>query len=254
MDERELQEIYKRLGTERVLNELDKKFGRTPQNEPQTNTPEGLSSMASDDLWADLEAKNKRRQDKIENSKETQEVYSAYELNNIFSLRRELLQVTEADPIKKLEKIEKVLDSKDIWKYKFSTQPGSGSMEQLTTSPQDSLYYVTHTGLSLRVKRILAYRPEKDEPLIYPVFEKAVFRSGGQEDYSTIPEYGLWAGEFASKDFLNLQKNNTKLSDNYNSKLRFYVDAGKIVGVASELKNEDPYHNGDRVNKIYKIS
>jgi hypothetical protein len=213
-----------------------------------------LKRLGSDRVFQELAARQKAQVARIEGSELKRESYSRVQLTELFELRKQLFARLGVNPKSKLREVESVMDRRDFWKHKFSTQPGSGDVNDLARSPQDSIYYLTPNGLSLRLKKILAYSPQEDEPLVYPVFEKAVFHEDGQEGYVLAPRIGLWTGEFASSDFLKLQRDfmaGKPLPPEYQSKLGFYEKGGKIVGVASELKGEDPYHNGDRVNHIY---
>ena len=208
-------------------------------------------------MFAELEAKRKAAADRIEGASVRRESYSRSQLQKLFRLRKQLQLMLEKDPKGKIREVESYMDAQNFWAHKFTTQPGSGDINDLACSPQDSIYYLTENGLSLRLKRALAYSPKEDESLVYPVFEKSVFREDGSDAYTLTPKIGAWAGEFASNDFLVLQKEfmaGKPLPTEYKSKLGFYQKDqkdGKIIGVGSELSGEDPYHNGDRVNKIY---
>jgi hypothetical protein len=145
------------------------------------------------------------------------------------------------------------LDSLPIWAHKFSTEcPGETALE---ITPNDSIYYTTPSGISLRLKRLI--RNLGLGEVIQPFFEKIIFRSRDENKIITEPKLGYDIKEYVTKDFLVLQDQD-KIEKDYRSDIRtyyknneiYYIEAPETGGVVrSKMGGE---HEGTQVNKVFQ--
>ena len=151
-----------------------------------------------------------------------------------------------------LEKTIQFLDSLDIWETKFTTRDEDHSKSEEEKEVTDSIYYVTKSGRSLRIRK---YSLLKDglAGSIEPFMEKIFYIDKQYEDFynranvSEQVEKGLFVMEYTTDEFQEAQNNpNTQ---EFISRVRRYEKDGKII----YLNPVDGYrHRGYSVNKIYK--
>jgi len=149
-----------------------------------------------------------------------------------------------------LAQVVQFLDSLDIWKTKFTTRDENRFASDEEKNDTDSLYYVTKTGQSLRIRR---YGLLKDglSGSIEPFMEKIFFIDNQYESFrdranvSEQAENGLFVMEYTTDDFLNAQNNPG--AQEYKSRIRRYEKDGKII----YLNPVDGYrHRGYSVNRF----
>lgn len=135
-------------------------------------------------------------------------------------------------------------DKLDVWTSKFSTE-SQGTGEDLTETPDDSIYYMTRSGASLRFK--MANRDKGIVKVIQPIMEK-VFFENIQYDISESPKEGYFVKEYATQDFLNTLKGDPATAD-YKSSIKKFRRNNKLE--IPRLENIKYQHEGSPVNKIH---
>ncbi len=140
------------------------------------------------------------------------------------------------------------LDPLDVWSHKFSTE-SQGTGENLTETPNDSVYYMTSFGASLRLKMTnkIVNKGEGIKKVIQPIMEKIFFEKPGEE-ISETPKLGYFVREYTTQDFLDKLAVESTDSD-YQSSVRKYERGGKIE--IPKLDNIKIDHEGSPVNRIY---
>ena len=183
------------------------------------------------------------------------------------------------------EKLTKFIESKPIWKYKFSTNypfilsqfyelrfKGDGSESQQADAlysyagqGRDSIYYVSNSGLSLRLKKSLLFKGRGIKDVLQKPQELILFFNQIEkerrdlnvrttfndiEDLNSIdfpaelvsfePKIEYNVEEFTDFDF-SQDKNS-----NYKSKIEVVKDKDRII-----VKNYDNTHPGHQINRIY---
>lgn len=109
-----------------------------------------------------------------------------------------------------LSEVMTYLDSLPLWQYKFSTEYKQGRRQPWDWY-NDSLYYVTPSGISLRLKKAVV-REQGLAGVIQPPQEKVTFENKydfNQSDsrpkqISTVPQIGWHVEEYQSEDFRQL--------------------------------------------------
>ena len=133
------------------------------------------------------------------------------------------------------------LDELDVWTCKFST--GNPKI-----SCNDSVYYMTASGVSLRLK--MAARYEEGERIIQPLMENIHFLGSDKSDLSEDPKMEYITIEYATQDFLEMLTI-SKAGSDYHSTIRIYNRNGKIeIPKHGNIKYS---HGGNPVNHIYFI-
>ena len=136
------------------------------------------------------------------------------------------------------------LDRLDVWSHKFSTE-SQGTSENLIETPNDSVYYMSSSGASLRLK--MANRNQGVKKVIQPIMEKIFFEKLGEE-ISETPKLSYFVREYATQDFLDRLTVEPSEND-YQSPIRKYERGGKIE--IPKLDNIKIDHEGSPVNRIY---
>ncbi len=147
-----------------------------------------------------------------------------------------------------IKEVEEWLDLKKIWSYKFSTERGGGINEELTQGPEDSLYYMTSSGVSLRLKRSIVAK-EGLGNAIQPFYEKIKFERLPEDKISEEPVLGYFVREHTTQKFWDEVKK-PETTDDFDSEIEKYNVDGKTYyitpkGVKVHL------HDGDIVNQIF---
>jgi ribonucleotide reductase alpha subunit len=165
----------------------------------------------------------------------------------VFAKVKKLEQKTISDVIDGLDQL-------DIWSYKFSTlsQGIAEDLEKTSSerTPDDSIYYMTPSGASLRLK--MANRNRGAKTIIEPIMEKIFFEKVGADgkDLSEVPKIGYNVVEYATQEFFNLMAaKDTKIGSAYKSSIKKYNQGGKIE--IPKLENVKYSHEGSPVNKIF---
>lgn len=214
-------------GIKRVLVELKSR------KEEQTRRLEGLPKERFRIPESDLEGLFECAQ-MIE---DFMEEYDKYLVNNPDCDKEEFSRM-------KLRELISRLDQHDVWRHKFSTECSGGATDSIPlqsyNSAEDSMYFMTESGSSLRLKVIELKSGLRK--VAQPILEKCVFSHG--EVFKEIPEIGGRVYEFSSRAFEEaVEKGETT----YEPGLDVYKENADIVYVGGS----EP-HYGDRVNKIFK--
>ena len=144
------------------------------------------------------------------------------------------------------------LDKQSVWRYKFATQSGGAPGEVSDTiRPDDSLYYLSEQGASMRLKRLALY----DDNLawchvIQPMMELTLFvepQSKG-ESFSRVPLPGYSVRDFETPEFADRLRDEEQLSG-YVSELRVHEDHG-VPKLVSNIPESTWDHLGDPVSVI----
>ncbi|PIZ00755.1 hypothetical protein COY62_01190 [bacterium (Candidatus Howlettbacteria) CG_4_10_14_0_8_um_filter_40_9] len=229
------------------------------------NNSEKPFSAGFGDILKDLSDQKHLLEKELETLPQSTETFTAQELQQIVHTKQHLseniarfnqeAQQMMAQPIEYgalcdqfIEKTTKYLDSLDMWTAKFSTECSGGRSEgPLETTPDDSVYYMTSKGISLRLKK--ANRGKGLGQVIQPFFEKIVFVSSENRDVVERPELGFSVREYITRDFFNLQ-NQSSANEDYHSGLKIYYKNDRIFYIKTPDSAPEK-HEGDRVNKIF---
>lgn len=136
-----------------------------------------------------------------------------------------------------------IFDRLDVWVHKFSTE-SQGTGENLTETSKDSIYYMSSSGASLRLK--MSNRNQGVSKVIQPIMEKIFFEKPGEEIVET-PKLGYFVREYTTQDFLN-KLGEESIDSDYQSSIRKYERGDKIE--IPKLDNIKIDHEGSPVNKI----
>lgn len=151
-----------------------------------------------------------------------------------------------------LEKTIQFLDSLNIWKTKFTTRKESDLVSEEEKEATESIYYVTKSGQSLRIRKYSLLKDglaESIEPFMEKIFyiDKQYEDSYNRSNVSEQVEKGLFVVEYTTDEFQEAQNNPD--AQEFISRVRRYEKDGKII----YLNPVDGYkHRGYSVNKIYK--
>lgn len=209
-----------------------------------------------------------------------------------FDLKRKIKRQAQYEAYKadidfrneQFEKLVQYIESKEIWKHKFSTNysfnlgqydeidfKGDGSesryydeLNAFAGQSRDSLYYVSKSGLSLRLKRSLLHEKGISSVLQEPQELILFFNRREQqrrdldikESFNEIdnlnaidfpselvsfePKLEYNAFEFSKFDF------NKNTNSGYTSSIQIIENQGRTI-----VKNYDNEHPGHQINKIY---
>lgn len=116
-------------------------------------------------------------------------------------------------------------DSLNIWQHKFTTRNGDSTKSEEELADTDSLYYVTKSGQSLRIKKYDLITNGLSQS-IQPFMEK-IFFIGEEQTSSDIPETGRSVVEYYTDEFISDQNN----ADNkeFKSRIRKYEKEGRTI-------------------------
>jgi len=156
-----------------------------------------------------------------------------------------LLPATEISQ-KYLDQILEFLDRQEIFVTKFSTRKkySKGTEEELTRN--DSIYYVTKSGVSLRILQYYL-ATEGLKGVVQPFMEKA-FYTDDDKNVTDDPEIGKTVVEYTSDEFLAKQKQDT-VQGEFQSKVKRY----NINGQSFYLNPVDGHmHISHPINRIIK--
>ncbi|MBU1033063.1 MAG: hypothetical protein ABII13_02160 [Patescibacteria group bacterium] len=260
------------MGTNRVLKDLAKKYkpANPTEVEPSSDlSPEDQARFEAIGGSAVLEHLKQRRNKflkELEQLPKQRETYKKQELEAIFEVEKRLqVFIKEFDQAaaifskgspeykalceKYIEQVMQILDQGDFWAYKFTTEDsgGAASDQPFEFTDQDSVYYMTQSGISLRLKRSVSELGLG--VVIQPFYEKIVFGQSDSDVKDTEPQIGGRVTEFRSAEFCDLL-NGDEVSGDLESTNEIYLKDGKIFFVNS---NDPKPHEGDRVNRILEV-
>lgn len=145
-----------------------------------------------------------------------------------------------------IDRVIQYLDQQNFWAHKFTTENAGGALadQPLEYSSNDSLYYVTQSGISLRLKRSASNLGLGT--VIQPFHDKIIFSLPNSDLSEDKPLVGSRVKEYRSDEFREIL-NGDDVSEDFTSTNEIYTKNGKIFFVAS---NDRAPHEGDRVNRI----
>jgi len=254
------------MGTERVLSELRKKFGLDNNKSAATEAGSNDQPDRSKETWQERLSRKATEREKAMEGAGVREIFLsedevvslqktkrglAERIQTAFDLLRDLdIDMPEYREAanKQIDEIVGFLDNSDFWATRFTTAIGSGS-DAVSTSSLDSVYYMTRSGVSLRIKRSVIDDGYKFKNAVQPFMELTLFGNphSEQERFKQLPENGLWVKDFLTPGFEDLisKQNGGK---EYHSPLHMHEKDGWIVGVTGP--DNVWIHEGDRVNSI----
>jgi hypothetical protein len=135
------------------------------------------------------------------------------------------------------------LDNLTIWQHKFTTRNEDSTKSEEELADTDSLYYVTKSGQSLRIKKYDLIKNWLSQS-IQPFMEK-IFFTGEDQASSDIPETRRYVVEYYTDEFISDQ---TKAdATEFKSRIRKYEKDGKTI----YLNPIDGHmHRGYPINRI----
>jgi len=159
----------------------------------------------------------------------------------------------------KLLEMENGLDGMNLWVSKFSTDHSSGGgpvSEGISINPEkDSIYYVTASGASLRIRKVgLEDGKFNLRGVVQPFAEKICFYDYSQRDtfrkfaISLTPEIGSTVHDFFGSAFRDMIKEE-EINHDFVSAIKIYKKDDKVVDIVAPEGHTE--HNGDFVNKIF---
>lgn len=257
------------MGHDRVMAELAKKYPRVkpPETEPSSDlSPEDQARLDATGGSAVLRHLNQKRDTllrELERLPKHRETYKKRELESILEVEKRLQGfVDEFDQITKkipkdsseyqelceqyINQVIQYLDQQNFWNHKFTTENAGGASadQPLEYSDDDSVYYVTQSGISLRLKRSISNLGLRT--VIQPFHEKIIFGLPNSDLKEDKPLIGGRVKEYRSDEFREILKGD-RVSEDFTSTNEIYTKNGKIFFVASNDRNP---HEGDRVNQI----
>lgn len=252
-----------------VMADLAKKYGLVKPTETESSSdlsPEDQARFEATGGAAVLKQLDQRRDAflrELEKLPKHRETYKKQELESIREVEKYLQGFVDEfnQTAKKLAKdsskyqefceqyinqVIQYLDQQDFWTYKFTTENagGASSDQPLTYSTDDSVYYTTQSGISLRVKR--AASDLGLGTVIQPFHEKIVFGLPNSDLKEANPLIGGRVTEYRSDEFRKVLHGDS-VTEDFESTNEIYTKNGKIFFVAS---NDPRPHEGDRVNRI----
>lgn len=259
----ELQEVaLERMGHHSVIGDLKAKYSLGKEIPPNDVPSIGGNSIA------ELIKRNKDLESEVMRLPTVQETYQQNELQKIseidswlslfvsdFRLKFQNLDVKSQQYKQETEKailqVLEYLDNAGIWSFKFSTEASGGkSQGQLEFFEDDSIYYMTESGASIRIKRSAVNDGYDFGAIFQPFMEKIFFMSGRAKGgiMESVPALGFSVIDYKTKEFERRIKSHDAKGD-FTSPLTVYMKEGKpyAVGGPEDIR----IHEGDRVNKIF---
>lgn len=258
------EQALQRMGHDSVIGDLKAKYSLGKEIPVKDISPIGGSSIA------ELIKRNKDLDREVMGLPATQETYSENELKKIseidswlslfvsdFRNKSHSLDVKSQqykhETEKAINQALEYLDKAGIWSFKFSTEASGGRAQGPLESFNDgSIYFMTKSGISIRIKRSAVNDGYDFGATIQPFMEKIFFKSsrakGGMME--SVPALGLSVIDYETKEFERRIKSQDTSGD-FTSPLTVYMKDGKPYAVGGP---EDVWiHEGDRVNKIFKL-
>ncbi len=162
-----------------------------------------------------------------------------------------------------LAELASYLNAREVWKYKFRTDSGFKVRGRRPYAEEnDSIYYVTPSGVSLRLKRTLL-RIEGLKGVCQEYMEKTFFFKDykhsrtqdnivfySEDTISETPQIGWHVEEECSKDFENLM-NTDKVQSSFPSRVKI-IQTQNEKGIAVDGKHWS--HSGHPVSEIIFVN
>ncbi len=253
-----------------VLDDLRSKYQLPPvQAEPAsqgTDQVSVLEELGHGRVMADLRRRDEEQKKLIAGLPVIHETYSAQELVEIAQVRKQLEVIIAAFNVRvagldkkspeyvkaaqpEVAKMIAYLDGLPLWKFKFSTEIGAGVVGPLKEDALDSLYYMTASGIAMRLRRVSLTEGVGLGVVAQPFMEKIRFCNAREGRFEGEPTLGLVVEDYTTRAFEERLKNPGEKSD-FVSPIAVWVKNGKPVAVGGP--SDVHIHNGDRVNKIFE--
>lgn len=150
----------------------------------------------------------------------------------LYEAKRRIYQPVLDLENKYLERVIRFLDGLDIWQVKFTTRDENCFASKEEKEDTDSIYYVSKTGQSLRIKK---HGLLKDglSGSIEPFMEKIFYIDSQRESFrnranvSDQAQKGLFVMEYTTDEFLEVQNGFT--AQDFTSRIRRFEKDGKII-------------------------
>lgn len=259
-----------KMGHSRVMEDLRSKYQQPQtQGEPVSQGSDQaaiLRAMGHDRVMADMQKREEDRKRLLVGSTVVYETYSAQELAEVAQVRERLDMMIAAFNVRvagldkkspeyvraaqpEVAKMIAYLDSLSLWEYKFSTELGASVVGPLTEDELDSLYYMTASGISMRLRRASLTEGAGLGAVAQPFMEKMRFRDPQTKRFESVPMLGSTVEDCVTREFEERLKNRGEKSD-FVSPLATWVKDGKPLAFGGP--DDVSIHNGDRVNRIFE--
>lgn len=167
--------------------------------------------------------------------------YPSSAINRIILIKKDLKRITADLDIRSALAASRAYLASHKWQARFTTglvgKPDPG---------QDSLYYLSPEGISLRLK--MANAESGDINQVMRSFKEITFFEDDQSGISLAPKVGLTVQEFVSPEFLELQ-NGDSAHSTYQSRIRIYKQGGRIIQIRNVPNGLQ--HTGHEVNAVF---
>ncbi|HBU28018.1 TPA: hypothetical protein DEB00_02775 [Candidatus Uhrbacteria bacterium] len=261
------EERLRAMGSDRLLADLKRKYRQPAQaSEGEVQKPEQSvkPSLVIDHLRAMQERKSELAALPFEHPmipeaemEQLSQAWQEVERLRVRTVKRLAGLKRTSDAYRRITKeavddIVAYLDQQPVWRYKFATQSGGAPGEiSNTIHSEDSLYYLSEHGASIRLKRSALY----DENLawrhvIQPIMELTLFSDSQSkgESFSRVPLPGYSVRDFETPEFADRLRDEEQLSG-YVSELRVHEDHG-VPRLVSNIPEGAWDHLGDPVSVI----
>jgi hypothetical protein len=140
-----------------------------------------------------------------------------------------------------------MLDKCDhVWSSKFSTE-SQGTGKDLVETPNDSVYYMTKSGASIRFKMA---NLEKGIRRVIQPFAEFIYFHNPELGNSEAPKIGYFTQEYFTQEFEDMCTRKEEIDGDYQSSIKKYYQDGRFVA-APKTDKVTFQHNGSPVNKVY---
>lgn len=250
----------KKLGdmeTARVLRDLGEKYKKDEDAGV-------VGSMGSVDVLADLKKKADARERALDGIVPERRMFSAEEIGAMQAadclIRDFLDDFGDGTDPNDLVVLERRLDALPLWKAKFASGDRGLHDELFFDEKMNSVYYMTPSGASLRLKKAVFFdndlKSRRGGPVhlslaVYPFAEIVLFKNTQNPDarYDLVPAIGLTVKEYYTTT-LNAalrEKNPVSLK----SGIHIYQDPLGVKDVICPVDVRAGVHDGHYVNKIF---
>lgn len=215
-----------------------------------------------------LRLRDQQRRDRLAGITPEHRVISPQEISEVRNIQGVLVDFLdrygESSNFEHLCALERYLDSLSLWRFKFSTGEYDREGRFILDDTLDSLYYVTASGISLRLKRSALAHAERDgegacnlESVVQPFADLVIFRRKGEEAahlsyWETEPSIGFPVREEFTISFGDVLKD-TSYRESFVSPLELYRDDKGLKDVGCDPRFRAGTHDGHDVNRIYFV-
>ena len=251
------------MGMTRVLKELEEKYG-LKKTEPVPISTKKPNEGLKESMMRVLDEFDGRRDSRLawlRDLAKERHVMPAREFEMLCGVSKMLREFVYQNPratAENLRTLESRLDALDLWVSKFRTECAGGASGHLPlqpSSPDDSVYYVTPSGATLRLKMV--QRDRGTASVIQVFMEKILFLNSIENITSETPRVNYHVYEFASPS-LNSAIESGNMAE-YHPALDVFRENGNLEAVdqmdgrSGKLTLNYWRHPGDRVNAILSL-